>query len=253
MKWWRGKIARALAESFISLAVFSVASVVASFYLITTVSNNYASALTRTSLALLGAEIKAESLGLSSLATRYISTDINTAERQDIQKQIANHRLTLDRIIEQAVDQTIAGDLKERTQLALIQQGVVDFYLQINRLIRAYEDEGVFGPRTSGEMNRLINEYQIPLEARINAFQQYEAQRVNQVQNYVQHITRILLTSLIGLSFIAIVFTTLVIGWSFQRIIIPLGELHSSVEQLRQGRLDYPVKVYGRDEVGLLA
>ena len=251
--WFRGQIARYLAVSFTAFAAFVIVIVITTIYMVRSIRIEYENALARTDLSLLGVQIRAESLELTNLAQRYTSAGTDASTRQDLRSALLARREVLEVLANRAVEKTTNDDLIERAQLADIQERVSDLYLQSNRLIEAFDEEQGFGPDTQNSMKDLIREYEVPLTQAIDEFQTYEAARFVEAQQEVQRSFQITLGILFFVAFLAIVFTGSMVYWSFRSIVFPLVELNSGVEQLRHGRLDYPIQVKSKDEIGILA
>jgi PAS domain S-box-containing protein len=254
MNWFRrGKIAAYLSRSFTTLAVVVVVMVIGALLVDRLISSDYSTALARSHLELMGAQIRSGSTDIINMVQGYVAPGSNQEKREALRSSIAARKTELDRLNAQAVDLTSAGDLSERAMLAKIQERVVDMNLQVNRVLDAYDQEGRYGPATTEGMNVLLGEYQQPLERDFQAFQDYEAVRVKQTQDRADRIIQVTGWALALAASVTVIFLGVMVAWSFRRIIIPLDTLNESVGQLRQGRLDYPVQVYGDDEIGALA
>ncbi|MBN2549524.1 MAG: PAS domain S-box protein [Anaerolineales bacterium] len=253
MRQLRGQIARFLAMSYVALAVLMLVTVVTTIGLVRGIRGEFSDALIRTNLAKSGDKIRAESLDLINLAYRYVSPELSEADRAAILKQFEERRRSLNTIIEDAVELTAPGDLVERTQLARIQQKVVDMNLQISRLISVYDEEQAFGQLTVAEMDKLISDYIEPLAQEIASFQSYEAGRVETTTHQALNSVQIILLVMVMVFVLTLGFTLIMVYWSFQRIIHPLSELSAGVEQLQSGKLDWSMPVQGNDEISSLA
>lgn len=253
MRQLRGRIARFLAMSYIALAILMLITVVTTIGLVREIRGEFSDALIRTNLAMSGDKIRAESLDLINLAYRYVLPDLEAVERAALLVKFEECRRLLNKIIEDAVELTAPGDLVERTQLARIQQKVVDMNLQINRLVRIYNDEQSFGQLTREEMNNLISEYIEPLNQEIASFQSYESGRVQTTTNQALNSVQVILLVMVLVFVLALSFTLIMVYWSFQRIIFPLTELSEGVEQLQTGKLNWNIAIQGNDEISSLA
>lgn len=253
MNWIRGKIARSLTFSFLLLASLVVATAFVAAYAVSLVRSDLTAAINRTNMALLGAQIRADSLDLVNLAQRYISPETDLAGQTQLLTRIQERRARLDSLIEQAVEATTAGDLQERTDLAHIQEQVVNLSLQVGRLIQAYDREQSYGEQTRQAMTILTLDYELPLTREISDFQLYEEERAQAAQARALWVGQLLVG---GLS-LAVLLVLALAGWmiyrSFWDIVMPITELNQVVGQLRSGHLDYPVNIYRQDEIGSLA
>jgi PAS domain S-box-containing protein/putative nucleotidyltransferase with HDIG domain len=261
MKLFTGVISRRLAISFAILALLTIATALLAILSSQRMAADFAVVQARTNLSSLGSQIQAESLSLINLVQRYLairqpdsdSPAVDEAKRLALLEAVSTHRVLLNQLIERAVELTSPADLEERTQLAHIQEGVVNLNLQINRLLDAFEEEKRYGPATSREMETLIEENEAPLKQDIADFQDYEAQRVQLAQEEVDRMRRNAFLGLVLLGLVAAVLAGIMTARSFGSIALPIERLHLGVEKLRQGRLDEPLLVQDTDEIGLLA
>ena len=148
---------------------------------------------------------------------------------------------------------TTPDDLTERTQLARIQEKVVNLYLQINRLLDIYRTEQAYGPETSRAMDTLTEKYASPLTVDILQFQDYELTRVQEAQESALRVAQRTSIGIIAGGILTILLATLNLIRIFRSVLFPLTELRTGVEALRRGALDTIIPVYNQNEVGLLA
>jgi PAS domain S-box-containing protein len=230
-----------------------IIAILAAILVIQMINQDFTTAIIRADLALQGMQIRAESLELVNEAHHYILPGTDAPMREDLRQKIYSRRVLIDRLIEETVDMTTPGDLAERTRLARIQERVVNLYLQINRLIEAYDAEGTLGPETTAAIDVLIAEYAQPLTLEISAFQQYELSRVRETQNSALRLMQTTLAGMVVVALVAISFTGSTVWALFHSIVFPLDRLRDGVNRLRQGELEHNIPIEARNEIGLLA
>jgi PAS domain S-box-containing protein len=253
MAWFKGRIARRLAASLLTVTLLTTAMAVVMIYMVRYISADFTGALTRTNMASAGDKIRLESQQLVYLTHIYTSPDTDNVERAQLRLEMTAHRARADMAIEQAVGLTSFGDLDERKRLANIQERVVNLSLQINRLLEAYDKEGEVGPETRLQRDILVRDYEGPLTQEIESFQEYEASHVQEVQNEAKRMVGSIWAIVALVAYIVLAITCVTIYWGFRRIVLPLGGLHAGVERLRQGDLDQKLRVEGQDEISELA
>lgn len=246
-----GIIARQLIQSFLVLALLTIAMAVGSVFLVQFIDRTLSQVSARADAAALGARIRSESLTLTDMARRYTTVDVAT--RPLLRVQIFDQRMLLNNLLNQAYRQAIPGDREEFDRVDQIKVRLTGFVRQVDRVMNAYDSEQAYGPATQRELTVLIRDYQDPLVTALRDFESLESERVQTARSQARRVIQAVLIALVLVAAVVFIAATLTIRRILGRIVTSLALLRAGVDEFRHGCLDQPVQVSGADEIGELA
>lgn len=247
---FRGSLARWLTFSFASLALLAVVMATISVWAVRFIDGTLAQAMSRMDTAMLSVQIRSESLVLTELIRVYV---LAATDDPDVHDKIVAQQARLDVLIQQAIESTDANDVDESMAISQVRQYLIAFGSQADRVLETFDAQQTLDSATETHLAILIQNYQRPLLAALEDFEQFEAVRVAEAREKAR---RIVQATAQGLMIVVLVVLTAAVLLSRQvltQIVAPLRTLQAGVQTIREGRLDRPIELDHEDEIGRVA